>query len=61
MGNKGGVVRLVRRERGSGAIMEAGETGDNYHLSEPLFITFGAVAHPPIKPMAYAGAMGGMM
>jgi len=61
MGNKGGIVRLVRRERGSGAILEAGEAGENYHLAEPLFITFGAVAHPPIKPMAYAGAMGGMM
>lgn len=79
MGNKGGVVRLVRRAP-DGTILEPGQSADGgsgsgsaadssagtglvnggYRLDKPEFISFTAVPHPPIKPMAYATGMAGL-
>jgi serine/threonine-protein phosphatase 5 len=64
MGNKGGVVRLVRRLGGGaqGRVLDASETVDpqSYTLAHPNLINFTAVPHPPVKPMAYATGMAGV-
>lgn len=63
MGNKGGVVRLVRRAGPGAPPLPAGPPpggDDGYTLAHPEFVSFDAVPHPPVRPMAYAtGMMGG--